>query len=67
MLATLDVVFRLRTWAIYRRKGKFFVSTEDHPKNLGKPYKSLRHACTAIARKMEIEWNERIQRYGGRS
>ena len=38
--------------------------------NYGKPYKSLRLACTAIARKLEEEYTTRRQRlvesHGGR-
>lgn len=66
MLQALDCVFRLRAWAIYHRKGKFYISQEDHPKQLGKAYKSLRHACNAAARKMEAEWTTKAQRYSAR-
>ena len=54
MLNNLDVVFRLKQWAVYRRKGKFYISDQERV-NTTKSYKTLRHACNAIARKLECE------------
>lgn len=66
MLQNLDAVFRLRSWAIYRRKGRYYITQEERINgNKGKAYKSLRLATTAIARKMELEWNDRLLKYGG--
>ena len=66
MLNNLDVVYRLKAWAIYRKKGEYFISGDEQPKQLGKSYQSLRHACTAIARKLEEEFATRDARYGKR-
>lgn len=66
MLANLDYVARLRAWTIYRRKGRYYVTQEERVPTGGKSYKSLRHATTAIARHMEREWVDRLQKYGSR-
>lgn len=65
MLNSLDYVARLRPWTIYRRKGKFHITQGERIGKAGKSYKSLRQATTAIARKMEAEWTDRLQKYGG--
>lgn len=59
----LNPVFRLRPYTIRKFKDKFYVSTDDHPKDWGKSYNSLRQAAIAIARKLEREWSERASRY----
>ncbi|MGE3703446.1 MAG: hypothetical protein AB7G08_32650 [Hyphomicrobiaceae bacterium] len=67
MLNSIDCVFRLQTWTVYRRKGKFYITTaEKLPAGTTKGYKSLRHACTAIARKLEEEFTTRSRIYESR-
>ena len=66
MLTTLNPVFRLRPWTIRKHNGSYFISQDDHPKKWGKSYASLQRACTAVARKMQAEWEERARRYAAR-
>ncbi|KAB2938017.1 MAG: hypothetical protein K8F92_15655 [Hyphomicrobium sp.] len=63
MLSSLDHVFRLRAWTVRSHKGKYYVSTEDHPKSWGRAYKTLRAATTAIARHLEREFVDRARRF----
>ena len=62
-------VFALRGWTIRTENGKFFISPtahfDDKPSWKG-PYKSLQHATTAIARKLEAEFTERHARLNGK-
>ena len=52
-------VFALKGWTIKTENGKFFVApTYDQRKYAG-PYKSLQHATSAIARKLQKEFTER--------
>ena len=62
MHGTLNPVFRLKSWTVRKYKERFYISCLEHPKDWGKPYKTLRHACTTISRKLEAEWTERARR-----
>lgn len=64
-MAQLNPVSRLKAWTIRKYKERYYISSEDHPRTWGKPYKTLRNAITAIARKLEKEYLQREQRYGG--
>lgn len=61
-------VYALRGWTVKVEAGKFFISPSAVP-NAGRkwsgPYKSLQHATTAIARKMQREFAKRDRPNGG--
>lgn len=55
-------VFALRGWTVKVEGGKFFVSPTQAANSGRKwqgPYKSLQHATTAIARKLQREFAKR--------
>ena len=54
-------VFALGAWTIKEADGKFYTKRTDTP-SFGKPHKTLRHACTAVARKLEEEFTTRKAR-----
>ncbi len=57
--------FALKAWTIKQRGGKFYISPTasfDDKTRWSKPYTTLQHACTAIARKLADEWRGRDQR-----
>lgn len=61
-------VYSLRGYIVKVEKGKFFVSPSSMP-NKGRkwagPYKTLQHATTAIARKLQREFARRDRFNGG--
>jgi len=57
----LSHVYSLGPYSIKEEAGKFFVAPTGTTK-FGKPHKTLRHACTAIARKLEAEYVDRKNR-----
>lgn len=67
---TRERVYALRGWIVkvvrQGKEDKFYVSSTATP-NQGRhwagPYKSLQHATTAIARKMQREFARRDQRH----
>lgn len=62
MSSDLSHVYALGSYAVRETDdGKFFVAPIGTTK-WGKPHKSLRHACTAIARKLEAEYVDRKNR-----
>ena len=63
MHGTLNPVFRLRSWTVRKNKDRLYISCDEHPKEWGRSYKTLRHACNAVSRKLEAEWTERARRY----
>lgn len=55
-------VFALRGWTVKTEAGKFFISPSADANTKRKwngPYKSLQHATTAIARKLQAEFARR--------
>jgi hypothetical protein len=55
-------VFALASWTIREdARGRYFICRTGS-NAYGKPYSSLRRACTAIARKLEEEYATRRQR-----
>jgi hypothetical protein len=56
------IVFALSSYTIKQDGNQFFVSKTWERSSWSKPYSSLRHACTAIARNLQREWTEREQR-----
>lgn len=63
---TVARVYALRGYIVKVEKGKFFVSPASMP-NQGRkwsgPYKTLQHATTAIARKLQREFAKRDRRH----
>jgi len=61
MLQSLNLLFGLKSWTIRHYKGKYYISPTacEGKHKWGRGYKSLRHACNAIARHLEREWTER--------
>lgn len=61
-------VYALRGYTVKIEGGKYFVSPSSFP-NQGRkwagPYKSLQHATTAIARKLQREFAKRDRPHGG--
>ena len=39
---SLDHVFRLKAWTVRKRKERYYISDQDHPKSWGKAYRTLR-------------------------
>lgn len=61
-------VFALRGWTVKIEKGQFYISPSAVPNSGRKwqgPYKSLQHATTAIARKLQREFARRDRFNGG--
>lgn len=58
MSSDLSHVCGLGPYSIKEGAGKFFVAP-SRTTRFGKSYKTLRHSCTAIARKLEAEYVER--------
>ena len=56
---TRDRIFALRGWTIKSENGKFFAAPTLNQNKWSGPYKSLQHATTAIARKLQKEFAER--------
>lgn len=61
MSSDLSHEYSLGPYCVREHDGKFFVA-QTGTKSWGKPHKTLRHACTAIARKLEAEYVERKNR-----
>jgi len=65
---TIARVYALRGYTLKVEKGKFFISPSAVP-NQGRkwsgPYKSLQHATTAVARKLQREFARRDRLNGG--
>lgn len=63
-----SLVLALKGYSIKTERGKYYVSPTAHfeqkPQWAG-PYRSLKHACTAIARKLEAEYVKREARLNG--
>jgi hypothetical protein len=60
-----QAVFALKAWTIKESGGKYYVSPTasfDDKTRWSKPYDSLQRACTAIARKLASEWQQRDKR-----
>jgi hypothetical protein len=60
-MSDLSHTYSLGPYTIREDGGRFFVGLTG-TKNFGKPHKTLRHACTAIARNLEAEYVERKNR-----
>jgi hypothetical protein len=56
---TADRVFALRGHTIKVENGKYFTAPTLNQSKWSGPYKSLQHATTAIARKLQREFEER--------
>ena len=66
MLQSLNPVFALQSWSIKQVKGRYYIAPtacEGKHKWHAKAYRSLPHACNAIARKLEAEWTTRARKY----
>lgn len=61
MSSDLSHEYALGQFTVKESGGQFFVTKTGFNK-YGKPYKSLRHACHAIARRLEAEYVERKSR-----
>jgi uncharacterized protein (DUF2461 family) len=62
-----QAVYALTQWTIRRNEkdGKFYIAPTtcfDDKTRWSKPYDSLQRACTAIARKLASEWQQRDKR-----
>ena len=61
MSSDLSHEYAVGPWIVRESNGRFFISRTG-TNRFGKPYVTLRHACTAIARKLEAEYVERKNR-----
>ena len=60
-----QAVFALKAWTIKQQGEKFYISPSaafDDKTRWSKPYDSLQRACSAIARKLASEWQQRDKR-----
>jgi hypothetical protein len=62
-----QAVYALTQWTIRRNEkdGKYYIAPTasfDDKTRWSKPYDSLQRACTAIARKLASEWQQRDKR-----
>jgi hypothetical protein len=57
----LSHVYSLGAYCIKEKGDKLYVA-QTGTTNWGKPHRSLRHACSSIARKLEAEYVERKNR-----
>ena len=58
-------VFALKAYTVKLNGGHYYIAETarfDGKHQWSKSYKTLRHAITAIARKLEREWSERHKR-----
>ena len=59
---TKDHVFMLKGWTVKTEKGLYYVAPSialGNKLEWSKPYRSLQHATTAIARKLQREFTRR--------
>jgi hypothetical protein len=65
MARPTGAIFALKAWTIKESGGKYYISPTgcfDDRVRWSKPYQTLQRACTAIARKLAAEWQERDER-----